>query len=163
MMKIVIASDFSGFRLKEAVRTHLVGLGFEVADVGQQAQEDSLLYYEAASNLAKAIQSGAYDKGIVFCGTGAGVSMIANKHVGVYCVACESIFTAEKISLINNANNNWAIRPDLPQAPETCRQVSAVRAGAKEPYSRPHAICVWRKTAAERNGRAGISAFVSFL
>ena len=64
---------------------------------------------------------------------------------------------------INNANNNWAIRPDLPQAPETCRQVSAVRAGAKEPYSRPHAICVWRKTAAERNGRAGISAFVSFL
>ena len=73
-------------------------------DVGQQQENGNMLYFEAAQNLAKVIQSGECEKGIVICGTGAGVSMIVNKFRGVYCVACESVFTAEKISLINNAN-----------------------------------------------------------
>ena len=103
-MKVVIASDFSGFRLKEAVKAHVLSLGYDLADVGAQTEEDTTLYYEASSAAAKVIQSGEAEKGIVICGTGAGVSMIANKFRGVYCVACESVYTAEKISLINNAN-----------------------------------------------------------
>ncbi|MBQ9642682.1 MAG: RpiB/LacA/LacB family sugar-phosphate isomerase [Lachnospiraceae bacterium] len=103
-MKVVIASDFSGFRLKEAVKAHVLSLGYDLADVGAQTEEDTTLYYEASSAAAKMIQSGEAEKGIVICGTGAGVSMIANKFRGVYCVACESVYTAEKISLINNAN-----------------------------------------------------------
>ena len=78
--RVVIASDPSGFHLKEAVKAHLQKLGYPVTDVGQ------------------------YDRGIVICGTGAGVSLIANKFKGVHCVACESVFTAERCSLINNAN-----------------------------------------------------------
>lgn len=103
-MKIVIASDFSGYQLKQAVKTHLGAMGFTIDDVGHQSEKDLVMYYTAAANLAKAIQSGDYEKGIVICGTGAGVSMIANKFIGIYCIACESVYTAEKISLINNAN-----------------------------------------------------------
>ena len=103
-MKVVIASDFSGFQLKEAVKNHLINVGYNITDVGQQKQEDQMLYFDAASNLAHAVQSGNYDRGIVICGTGAGVSMIVNKFKGVYCVACESVYTAEKTFLINNTN-----------------------------------------------------------
>jgi len=103
-MKVVIASDFSGFQLKEAVKNHLINVGYDIIDVGQQKQEDQMLYFDAASNLAHAVQSGNYDRGIVICGTGAGVSMIVNKFKGVYCVVCESVYTAEKTSLINNTN-----------------------------------------------------------
>ena len=102
-MKVAIACEASSFQLKEQVKKHILDLGYEVVDAGQQSEED-VLYYEAAANLAKKIQSGECERGIVFCGTGAGASLIANKFKGVYCVACESIFTAEKISLINNAN-----------------------------------------------------------
>ena len=103
-MKVAIACEAASFQLKEQVKKHILDLGYEVVDAGQQSEEENVLYYEAAANLAKKIQSGECERGIVFCGTGAGASLIANKFKGVYCVACESIFTAEKISLINNAN-----------------------------------------------------------
>jgi ribose 5-phosphate isomerase B len=103
-MKIVIASDFSGFNLKQAVKKSLIENNHEVEDVGQLDTENKLLYFEAAINLAKAMQSGAYSRGIAICGTGAGVSLIVNKFRGIYCVACESVFTAERTALINNAN-----------------------------------------------------------
>jgi ribose 5-phosphate isomerase B len=103
-MKVVIASDASGFRLKEAVKKHLIENGHEVADKGQLSENEPVMYYDAVESLAKTIQSGEFEKGIVICGTGAGVSLTANKFKGIYCVACESIFTAERISLINNAN-----------------------------------------------------------
>jgi len=103
-MKIAIASDFSGFRLKEAVKQHILSLGYEVMDVGQQKEDDKVMYYEAASEAAKALQSKAAERALVFCGSGGGVSLIANKFKGVYCVLCESVFTAERSQLINNAN-----------------------------------------------------------
>lgn len=103
-MKVAIACESSSFALKEAVKKRLIDDGYQIVDVGQQKADENVLYFEAAQNLAKVIQSGECQRGIVICGTGAGVSMIVNKFRGVYCVACESVFTAEKISLINNAN-----------------------------------------------------------
>ena len=103
-MKIAIASDFSGFNLKQVVKKFLIDNKFDVDDVGQLDPENKILYFEAASRLANVMQSGKYERGIVFCGTGAGVSLIVNKFKGIYCVACESVFTAEKTPLINNAN-----------------------------------------------------------
>jgi len=103
-MKVAIASDFSGFRLKEAVKAHITALGYEVADVGQQKESDRVMYFEAAASAAKALQSGAAERALVFCGSGGGVSLIANKFKGVYCVLCESVFTAERSQWINNAN-----------------------------------------------------------
>lgn len=103
-MKVAIACEASSFLLKEAIRKHLIGLGYDVVDVGQKNENENVLYYEAAVNLARTIQSGECERGIAICGTGGGISMIINKFKGVYCVACESVFTAEKISHINNAN-----------------------------------------------------------
>ena len=103
-MKVGIACESSSFALKEAVKRHILWLGYEVIDVGQKKEDENILYFQAAAALAELVQSGECERGIVMCGTGAGVSLIANKFKGVYCVACESVFTAEKISLINNAN-----------------------------------------------------------
>ncbi len=102
--KVAIASDLSGFNLKQAVKRSLIVDGYAVEDVGQINPSDCVPYYEAASSLARALQSGVCERGIVICGTGAGVSLIINKFRGIYCVACESVFTAQRISLINNAN-----------------------------------------------------------
>lgn len=103
-MKVGNTCESSSLLLKEAVKKRLTESGYEVIDVGQQANEKPLLYYEAAEKLAHLIQSGKCSRGIAICGTGAGISLICNKFKGVYAVACESVFTAEKISLINNAN-----------------------------------------------------------
>ena len=123
-MKVAIASDFSGFNLKEAVKIYLTDQGYSVDDLGQKTKHEQMLYYEASSDLAKAIQNEEYDKGIVICGTGAGVSMIANKYRGVYCVACESLYTAEKISLINNANV-LAMGEKIVSQPAACEMAKA--------------------------------------
>lgn len=103
-MKIVIASDFAGFPLKEALKKHLVSEGHEVEDVGQTCENEKVVYVDAVRNLAKEIQEGNCERGIVCCGTGAGVSIAANKFKGIYCVACESLFTAPKTAVVNNAN-----------------------------------------------------------
>ena len=103
-MKLIMASDYSGFLLKEAVRKYLVEKGHQVDDVGQRAPEERVPYVDATVNLVKQFQTGKYDKGILVCGTGAGVSIVANKFKGIYCVACESIYTASRIPVINNAN-----------------------------------------------------------
>ena len=104
MKKVVIACESSSVALKEAVKQRLLDAGYEVLDVGQQLDGPPVLYYEAAENLARVIQSGECERGIAICGTGAGISMVANKFRGIYAVACESVFTAEKILHINNAN-----------------------------------------------------------
>ena len=59
-MKIAIASDASGFRLKEHVKQVLREAGHDVTDVGQQREDETVRYYEAGELLARAIQSGAY-------------------------------------------------------------------------------------------------------
>ena len=64
-MKIAIASDASGFRLKEHVKQVLREAGHDVTDVGQQREDETVRYYEAGELLARAIQSGAYERGFV--------------------------------------------------------------------------------------------------
>lgn len=103
-MKLVIASDPFGAELKETVKEHLLAQGHTVLDVGARSAQDTLYYIEAAKAACRSILSGECERGIVFCGTGAGVSIVANKHRGIYCVPCESAFTAFKSAQINNAN-----------------------------------------------------------
>lgn len=103
-MKIVIASDPFAVELKEVVKEHLLELGHTVADVGAAGADSDVYYVEAASALCKTLTEEQYDRGILFCGTGAGVAIVANKHKGIYCVPCESAFAAFKAAQINNAN-----------------------------------------------------------
>ena len=98
MKKIIIGSDKSGFQLKEAVKAHLVEAGYEVTDAGSQSEE------KAAENVAPRVGGGEFEKGILICGTGMGMSIVANKHKGVYAAVCENTYAAEKSRAINNAN-----------------------------------------------------------
>lgn len=104
MKKIIIGSDKSGFQLKEAVKAHLVEAVYEVTDAGSQSEENAMFYYEAAENVAPRVGGGEFEKGILICGTGMGMSIVANKHKGVYAAVCENTYAAEKSRAINNAN-----------------------------------------------------------
>ncbi len=103
-MNLIMASDYSGFGLKEAVRKYLEAAGHKITDVGQTAADQKIPYVDAACALAKQLQSGKFDRGFLFCGTGAGVSIVANKFKGVYCIPVESMYTARQTAIINHSN-----------------------------------------------------------
>lgn len=115
MKKIFIGSDKSGFTLKEAIKAYLIESDFEVEDIGTLDEEHAFPYYEVAEKGAKKIQDKSYERGILICGTGMGMSIVANKHEGVYGAACESVYAAEKARAINDANvlcmGGWLIAP----------------------------------------------------
>ena len=104
MKKIVIGSDKAGFNLKESIKAYLLANDYDVLDVGTQDPENPVFYYETASRVAKKIQSGEYEKGVLFCGTGMGMSIVANKYSGVFAACCESVYSAEKARANNDAN-----------------------------------------------------------
>ncbi|QAT51205.1 RpiB/LacA/LacB family sugar-phosphate isomerase [Caproiciproducens sp. NJN-50] len=117
MKKFIIGSDKSGFALKEAVKTYLEEQDYEVEDCGTRSVDQPMPYFKVAPILAKKIQRGEYEKGILICGTGAGMAVVANKFKGVYAVACESVYAAEKCRAINDANimtmGGWIVAPEL--------------------------------------------------
>ena len=102
-MKITIAADPGGVTLKEVIKAHLEQEGHTVADKGS-VEGAPVLYPVVGDVVAKDIQSGAADRGIVLCGTGMGVSIVANKHKGVYCAVVESVYAAYNCREINNCN-----------------------------------------------------------
>jgi ribose 5-phosphate isomerase B len=114
-MKIIIGADIAGFELKEAVKEHLIKHGRDLVDIGMHNAKDQIPYYEVASTAAKMIQSGEADRGLLFCGTGMGVSIVANKFKGIYASVVESEFTGERCKIINNSNiismGGWVVSP----------------------------------------------------
>ncbi|MBN2569957.1 MAG: RpiB/LacA/LacB family sugar-phosphate isomerase, partial [Deltaproteobacteria bacterium] len=83
-MKIALASDLSGFPLKEEVVSHLRSKGkIEVMDLGIESEDKPKPYFEQASLVARAIQEGTADRGILVCGTGQGMAIVANKFKGI--------------------------------------------------------------------------------
>lgn len=115
---IAIASDLSGFPLKEAVVKHLQERGdIEVIDFGIDSPDAPKPYFEQAPKVAEAIQAGKADKGILICGTAQGMAIVANKYKGVYAVVADGIFAGERGKIINNANvitmGGWITAPFL--------------------------------------------------
>lgn len=104
MKKLIIGADSAGYELKEAVKAYLDAAGISYDDVGAQTADDDKAYYITACEAAEGIQKGEYEKGLLFCGTGMGMSIVANKHKGIYASVVESIYAAEKCRAINNAN-----------------------------------------------------------
>ena len=102
-MKIAIACDHGGFKLKQAVIQELKRLGQEVEDFGTY-NEESCDYPDYASKAAKAVASGECEKGVVICGTGIGVSITANKVKGIRCALCHDVYSAKKTRQHNDAN-----------------------------------------------------------
>ena len=102
-MKIVLASDHGGYQLKEAAKTVLTDGGHEVIDLGTDGEEsvDYPVYGKMAGDY---VASGQAERGIVFCGSGIGISMAANKVHGVRCALVTSEDHAQLASAHNHAN-----------------------------------------------------------
>ncbi len=116
--KLAIASDLSGFPLKQAIVEHLSNREeIELIDFGIESAEAPKPYFEQAPKVARAVQRGTADKGILICGTGQGMAIVANKHKGVYACVVDDIFSGERAKIINNANvitmGGWITAPFL--------------------------------------------------
>ena len=102
-MKIAIAADHGGYKLKEEIKPYIESLGHTVTDFGTYS-EDSVDYPDYAAPCARAVVSGEMDKGIVICGTGIGISIAANKIKGVRCALCTDPVMARLTREHNDAN-----------------------------------------------------------
>jgi ribose 5-phosphate isomerase B len=85
--QIAIGSDHAGFNVKEHIKQHLGNSGCLFHDFGTFS-ESSMDYPDAAHPLAKAVQSGKYKFGILICGSGNGVAIVANKYTGIRAAIC---------------------------------------------------------------------------
>ncbi len=107
-MRIAIASDHGGFRLKaELVSLLRERQGVTLTDMGTNSEE-STDYPDYAHKMAVELLAGKYDRGILVCGTGVGMSIAANRHAGIRCVNCSDTYTA-KLSREHNDSNILAI------------------------------------------------------
>ncbi len=116
-MKLLIGSDKSGFNLKESIKAHLIEKGFEVEDLGTQSIENPMPFFEVAPVVAKRVAQDPEQKAILICGTGMGMSQVANMFGGVYAAACESVYAARMCRAVNNSNilcmGGWIIGPEM--------------------------------------------------
>ncbi len=102
-MKIAIASDHRGIKLKSRIVDKLVVLGHEVIDYGPDEQE-SVDYPDYAVKVSEAVARQEIERGILICGTGMGMCIAANKFKGVRATVCHDEVTAEMSRRHNNAN-----------------------------------------------------------
>ena len=102
-MKVAISSDHGGFRLKKQILDHLTEKGVDHKDFGTYTP-DSVNYPEFALLTAEAVTNGSYDVGIICCGTGVGVSIVANKVPGIRAAHCHDTFSARMSREHNDAN-----------------------------------------------------------
>jgi ribose 5-phosphate isomerase B len=100
---IAIGSDHGGYQLKEFIKKYLDEQGLEYKDFGTYSEEscDYPVYAEA---VGRAVASGEYEKGILICGTGIGISIAANKIKGIRAALCGDCYSAEFTRRHNDAN-----------------------------------------------------------
>jgi ribose 5-phosphate isomerase B len=102
-MAVAIASDHAGLSLKEALVAHLRARGLAVDDLGPH-DAASVDYPAFARPLAEAVAQGRYERGVLVCGTGMGMSIAANKVPGVRAALCTSELVARMARAHNDAN-----------------------------------------------------------
>jgi ribose 5-phosphate isomerase B len=103
-VRIAVASDHGGLRLKnELVARMRENAALKVDDLGTH-NDQSTDYPDYAHLVASRVASGRYDRGILVCGTGVGMSIAANRHPGIRCVCCSDVYTAKLSRQHNDAN-----------------------------------------------------------
>lgn len=100
---IAIGSDHGGFELKTHIMEYLKNQGVELFDFGTYS-EDSCDYPDIAEKVANAVAAGEYEKGILICGTGIGISIAANKVKGIRAALCGDVYSAKMTRKHNDAN-----------------------------------------------------------
>lgn len=115
--KISIGSDKSGYPLRCEIEKHLEALGYEVTVYGPADAEEAVPFYQVAPMVAKDIQDGKAERAVLICGTGMGMSQVANKFKGVRAACVESTYGAKMCRVINDSNvlcmGGWMIAPTL--------------------------------------------------
>lgn len=106
-MKIAIASDHAGFELKDSIKSLIIELGHEYEDFGPDSTA-SVDYADYAFPAAEKVANGTFDRGILICGTGIGMSISANKVKGIRCALVHDLFTA-KVTREHNDSNMLAM------------------------------------------------------
>ena len=102
-MKIAIGCDEAAYQMKVVIKKHLEGKpNIEVKDFGAESGE-TVLYPDVALAVAQAVASGEYERGILVCGTGIGMSITANKVPGIRAAVCHDPFSTERARKSNNA------------------------------------------------------------
>ena len=99
-MKIVFGCDPNATDFKLQLMEYVKGLGHEVTDFGS----DDPIYANVAFKCAKAVAAGEFDRGVLLCGTGIGVSIAANKVKGAYAACIHDVYQAQRAELSNHAN-----------------------------------------------------------
>ena len=100
---IAIGSDHGGFALKQEIMRHLEAAGYAFKDFGTYSA-DSCDYPVYGEAVARAVASGEFERGILICGTGIGISISANKVKGVRAALCGDCYSAEMTRRHNDAN-----------------------------------------------------------
>jgi ribose 5-phosphate isomerase B len=100
---IIIGSDHAAFELKEKIKSHLFRKGYKVEDAGTDSSE-SVNYVDYAKKVAGAVSGKKFNKGILLCGSGLGMSMAANRFAGVRAALCSDLFSAKMSRLHNDSN-----------------------------------------------------------
>lgn len=101
-MRLIIGCDEAAYSLKMVIIDHLKEKGYEVDDFGAEKGE-VVLYPDVAYKVADQIAAGNYERGILLCGTGIGMSICANKVPGVRAAVCHDPFSTERARKSNNA------------------------------------------------------------
>jgi RpiB/LacA/LacB family sugar-phosphate isomerase len=102
-MLMAMACDHGGFRLKEDLKTYLLNLGCEVEDLGC-FDESPVDYPDLGEAVAKKVSTGEVERGILICGTGIGMSIVANKFPRVRAALVNHVYAARMAKEHNNAN-----------------------------------------------------------
>jgi ribose 5-phosphate isomerase B len=100
---IIIGSDHAAFELKEKIKEFLLGRGFLVEDAGP-ASSDSVSYVDYGKKVAGAVSTAKFPRGILLCGTGLGMSMVANRFPKVRAALCSDVFSVRMSRVHNDAN-----------------------------------------------------------
>ena len=101
-MRLAIGSDHLGYPLKEILRAHLAQQGYECDDLGAYDAEP-VDYPDVAAALAQDVAEGKHDRGILICGTGIGMAIVANKVPGIRAAQVQDIYSAERAAKSNDA------------------------------------------------------------
>lgn len=102
-MIIPIASDHAGYELKEKIKSFLAEMGYETYDYGPE-NDQSVDYPDYGAKVAGAVSRGEFERGILLCGSGIGMSIVANKFPGIRATLCHNFITAEYCRRHNDSN-----------------------------------------------------------
>ena len=102
-MKIAIDCDDAAVNLKKVLYEHLKSKGIDITDLEYSSTKEGAMYPEIGYNLALKVKDKEFDRGILICGTGLGMSMIANKVETVFAGVCHDVFSAERLRKSNDA------------------------------------------------------------